>query len=123
MQPPEGPPDWAALKLRPFGMPPPISSTMVRSEMPIGTSTRPVLRIAPARANTLVPLLRPVPMAANHLGPRRRIGATLAHVSTLLISVGLPQRPCCAGNGGRGCGEETALLRSVASGYSARTYT
>ena len=42
--------------------PPPISSTIWRSVVPIGTSTSPVLRILPARAKTLVPLLFSVPI-------------------------------------------------------------
>ena len=66
MQPPEGPPVWTALILPPSGAPPPISSTICRSGMPIGTSMRPVLLILPASAKTLVPLLFSVPMPANH---------------------------------------------------------
>ncbi len=56
MQPPEGPPVWAALNFLPFGMPPPISSTISRRVVPMGISTRPVLWILPPRAKTLVPL-------------------------------------------------------------------
>ena len=74
MQPPEGPPVCTALIVPPSGAPPPISSTMVRSGMPIGTSTRPVLRILPARAKTLVPLLLAVPIAANQSAPLLMIG-------------------------------------------------
>ena len=46
----------------PSGAPPPISSTMTRSGVPIGTSISPVFRIFPASANTFVPLLFSVPM-------------------------------------------------------------
>ena len=69
MQPPEGPPVWAALNFLPPGMPPPISSTISRRVVPMGTSTRPVLLILPPRANTLVPLLFSVPMEANQSAP------------------------------------------------------
>ena len=38
MQPPDGPPVWTALNARPSGAPPPISNTISRSVIPIGTS-------------------------------------------------------------------------------------
>src|SRR5271165_6066204 len=104
MHPPEGPPVWTALILAPPGAPPPISSTIWRRVVPIGTSMRPVFAILPASAKTLVPLLLAVPMAANHSAPLRMIGAMLARVSTLLMRVGQLQRPLSAGNGGRGLG-------------------
>ena len=72
--------------------------------MPIGTSTRPVCCTLPPSANTLVPLLLSVPVLAYHSAPLRMIGAMLAKVSTLLSTLGLPQRPETAGNGGRGRG-------------------
>ena len=97
MQPPEGPPVCTALIVPPSGVPPPISSTICRSVVPIGTSTRPVFLILPARAKTFVPLLVAVPMPANQSAPLRMIGGTLAKVSTLLISVGNPHRPSSAG--------------------------
>ena len=78
MQPPEGPPVWAALNFLPFGIPPPISSTISRRVVPIGTSTRPVLWILPPSAKTLVPLLFSVPIEANHSGPFRMICGMLA---------------------------------------------
>ena len=74
------------------------------SGMPIGTSTRPVLFTAPARAKTLVPLLFSVPYDANHSAPFRMIGATFANVSTLFKQLGLSHSPFWAGNGGRGRG-------------------
>jgi hypothetical protein len=46
-------------------MPPPMSKTISRRVMPIGTSTRPVRATWPASAKTLVPLLVSVPMPAN----------------------------------------------------------
>ena len=78
MQPPEGPPVCAALNFLPPGMPPPISSTMVRSVVPMGISTRPAFLILPPSANTLVPLLFSVPMLANQSAPFRMICGTLA---------------------------------------------
>src|ERR1019366_2161769 len=104
MQPPDGPPVCTALIFPPSGAPPPMVSTIFRSVVPIGTSIRPVLVILPARANTFVPLLFSVPMPANHSAPLRMIGAMLASVSTLLISVGEPHNPLSAGKGGRGRG-------------------
>src|SRR4051812_33997654 len=104
MQPPEGPPVCTALIVPPSGGPPPISSTIWRRVVPIGTSTSPVLRILPAKAKTFVPLLVSVPMPANQSAPLRMIGGTLAKVSTLLIEVGAPHSPCSVGYGGRGLG-------------------
>src|SRR4051794_41550482 len=104
MQPPDGPPVWTALKLRPSGTPPPISKTISRRVIPIGTSIRLVFLTWPVRANTLVPLLFSVPTLANESAPSRMIGTMLASVSTLLISVGQPQRPDSAGYGGGGGG-------------------
>src|ERR1035437_3392889 len=104
MQPPEGPPVCTALNFLPSGMPPPSEKTISRSFMPIGTWTRPVLLTRPARAKTLVPLLFSVPMPANHAPPLRLIGGLFAKGATLLIRVGQPHRPDCAGNGGRGRG-------------------
>ena len=62
------------------------------------------MTIRPASANTLVPLLLPMPIPAYHSAPLRRIVGTLAKVSTLLISVGQSNRPSTAGYGGRGRG-------------------
>src|ERR1019366_2338152 len=104
MHPPDAPPVCTALIFAPSGAPPPISSTICLRGVPIGTSIRPVLAILPASANTFVPLLLPVPMAAYQSAPLRMIGGMFARVSTLLISVGQPQRPLSAGKGGRGRG-------------------
>src|SRR5690349_19362781 len=101
MQPPDGPPVCTALIVPPSGAPPPISSTILRSVVPIGTSIRPVFRILPASAKTFVPLLFSVPIPANQAAPLRMMEGTFAKVSTLLISVGQPQRPLSAGKGGR----------------------
>src|SRR4030042_2060666 len=100
MHPPDGPPVWAALNFFPPGTPPPMSK-MIRSRvMPMGTSTRPVLLIFPAKAKILVPLLFSVPSPAYQSAPRWMIGGILAKVSTLLILVGFPQSPGGAREGG-----------------------
>ncbi len=93
MQPPEGPPVCTALNFLPSGIPPPISKTISRSVIPMGTSTSPVFCTRPARAKTFVPLLFSVPISAYHSPPLRMMGATLAKVSTLLIRVGCSQKP------------------------------
>ncbi len=54
-------------------MPPPMSKISSPSCMPMGISTRPVFFTAPARANTLVPLLFAVPMEAYQEAPFRMI--------------------------------------------------
>ena len=104
MQPPDGPPICTALYDRPPGMPPPMSKTISRSGVPIATSTRPVRATLPESANTFVPLLDAVPIDENHAAPRSTMAGTLASVSTLLMTVGLPKRPRTAGNGGLGRG-------------------
>ncbi len=78
-----------------------MSCTISRSVVPIGTSTRPVLVTLPTTEKTFVPLLDSVPMEENHSPPRLIITGTFAHVSTLLIFVGLLHRPDWAGKGGR----------------------
>ena len=102
--PPEGPPVWAALNWRPSLMPPPISKMISRSVVPMGTSMRPELLTLPVSANTFVPLLSAVPILLNHSAPRLMMTGMFASVSTLLMTVGRPQRPLTAGNGGRGRG-------------------
>ena len=104
MTPPDGPPDCTALNCLPFGGPPPISKIMSRNDVPKGTSARPVLVILPASAKTFVPLAFSVPMVEYHAPPRRMMMGTVDQVSTLLMLVGLPHKPDCAGNGGRGMG-------------------
>src|SRR5690348_896967 len=76
----------------------------VFSGVPSGISTRPVLRTFPTSEKTLVPALLVLPVSLNHAGPLAMIGATLYQVSTLLMLVGCPHKPFCAGNGGRGRG-------------------
>ena len=50
------------------GMPPPMSKTISRSVMPIGTSTRPVLLTLPTSEKILVPVEPSVPMDAEPVG-------------------------------------------------------
>ena len=76
----------------------------VLSGVPSGISTRPVLLTLPTSEKTLVPALLALPVSVNQAGPLVTIGAMLYQVSTLLMLVGLPHRPFCAGKGGRGRG-------------------
>ncbi|OQA23816.1 MAG: hypothetical protein BWY59_02504 [Verrucomicrobia bacterium ADurb.Bin345] len=66
---------------------------MLFMDVPIGTSTSPVFRTFPTKLNILVPELPFVPMAANCSAPVLKIRGMLAHVSTLLMAVGLPSIP------------------------------
>ena len=59
---------------------------------------------SPVSANVFVPLDVSVPIFANQSAPLRTITGTFASVSTLLINVGLPNKPLFAGNGGFGLG-------------------
>ena len=54
----------------------------------------------PANWKTCVPRDRPVPRAAYAAAPDAIISGTLARVKTLLIIVGLPNKPAIAGSGG-----------------------
>ena len=73
--------------------------------------------ILPPSANTFVPDEVCVPMDANHAAPLLIMGLMFAHVSTLLIIVGLPNSPLGKGRTGTGLaavafdgGEESSLL-------------
>ena len=83
--PPDGPPVCTALNSFPSGMPPPMSKTISRKVIPIGTSTRPVFRTRPASAKTLVPLLFSVPICACQSPPLRKIGGTFATDADLVV--------------------------------------
>src|SRR5512144_2481391 len=97
MHPPDGPPASTALNLLPPRIPPPISSTISRIVIPIGTSIKPPRFTLPTSEKTFVPFDFAVPRAAKASAPRRKIHGRQARVSTLLIKVGLPQRPDWAG--------------------------
>src|ERR1035441_939844 len=76
----------------------------VLSGVPSGISTSPVLCDLPTSEKTLVPGLLALPVSVNHAGPLVTMGAMLYQVSTLLMLLGLPHSPFCAGKGGRGRG-------------------
>src|SRR5208283_2810719 len=90
----------------------------VLSGVPSGISTRPVLLTFPTKENTFVPELLGLPVSVNQAGPLVTMGAMLYQVSTLLMFVGLPQRPFCAGNGGRGRGRPACPSRDAISAVS-----
>src|ERR1039458_8859115 len=116
MQPPDGPPVCTALMAFPAMPPSPMSYTSVFSGVPSGNSTSPELVTLPTSENTLVPALLVLPVSVNHAAPLVTMGAMLYQVSTLLMLVGLPHNPFCAGNGGRGRGrseEHTSELQSL----------
>jgi len=54
----------------------------------------------PDTENSLDPPLFGTPSSRNQSPPRRRISGTEASDSVLLMIVGRPYRPYCAGNGG-----------------------
>ena len=99
-------------------MPPPTSKMTWRSVDPMGTSARPPLTTLPASEKALVPLHVSLPMAAYAAAPWAMIHATLAKVSTLLMLVGLPQRPETAGNGGRFRGMPRSPMMEAMSAVS-----
>src|SRR5574340_877733 len=68
-----------------------------RSGVPIGSSNTPGCSTSPLREYSLVPVPWPLPRARNHAAPCATICGTLAMVSTLLINVGQPCTPACAG--------------------------
>ena len=92
-QPPAGPPICTALNFLPLRMPPPISKMILRSVVPIGTSTRPVLTTLPVSAKVFVPGDFSVPKLLYQSAPFITMPGTLAKVSTLLRTVGFAHRP------------------------------
>src|SRR5271165_5087533 len=76
----------------------------VLSGVPRGISTSPVFFTFPTSEKTLVPELFGLPVSVNHAAPRITMGAMLYQVSTLLMLVGFPHSPFCAGKGGRARG-------------------
>ena len=109
-QPPEGPPIWTALNASAATVPssrvtpPPMLKMISRRVVPKGTSISPVLTTCPVRANVFVPGEPAVPCFLKAAAPWLRISGTVASVSTLLMTVGLPHNPDSAGNGGLGDG-------------------
>src|ERR1039457_3282619 len=90
----------------------------VLSGVPSGISTSPVLCDLPTRENTFVPGLLALPVSVNHAGPLVTMGAMLYQVSTLLMLLGLPHRPFCAGKGGRGRGRPASPSSDAMSAVS-----
>ena len=70
-----------------------MSKMTSRRVVHMGTSIRPVFTTLPVRAKVLVPELPSVPMPLYQPEPLRRMPGTLANVSTLFSTVGLPHRP------------------------------
>src|SRR4030042_5826331 len=62
--------------------------------------TMPVLLISATKENIFFPLVASVPILEYQEAPFSIMIGTLAHVSTLLMLVGFPQRPLWAGYGG-----------------------
>src|SRR4249919_896739 len=118
MHPPEGPPVCTAFTVRPPAAPSPMSYTNVFKDVPSGISTKPVLFTFPTSEKTLVPALFGLPVSVNQAGPRITMGAMLYQVSTLLMFVGLPHRPFCAGNGGLGRGRPASPSREAINAVS-----
>src|SRR5690242_18996745 len=68
--------------------------------MPSSSSYTPGLVTWPDMPNSFGPGDDWVPIDRNHCGPFSRIGGIQQSVSTLLMTVGLPNAPAIAGNGG-----------------------
>src|SRR5690242_8597096 len=96
---PAAPPSSTARSGRPPRTPPAASITW-RSVTPNSYSYRPGRSTQPDRQNSRVPVEFSVPMAAKAGPPIRRISGTQSSVSTLLMAVGFPNSPDCAGKGG-----------------------
>src|SRR6187551_113918 len=70
------------------------------TEMVMSISYTPGLLILPQAEMSLVPVDLPIPIFEYASPPSFTIGTTAAIVSTLLTTVGHPQSPATAGNGG-----------------------
>src|SRR5580698_3137210 len=86
--------------------------------VPKGISTKPLLCTLPTSEKTFVPELLALPVSVNHAGPLVMMGETLYQVSTLLMLLGLPHRPFCAGKGGRGRGRPASPSSDAISAVS-----
>ena len=93
MQPPDGPPICTALYCLAAGD----AAADVEDDLAQRRAHRDLdqagARTLPERAKTLVPLLRRGAAPRNHVAPVATMTGTLASVSTLLMTVGLPNRP------------------------------
>ncbi len=115
---PAAPPSSTACTGRPPRTPPAASITS-RRLTPNSYSYNPGCSTQPDRQNSRVPVESLVPIWAKPDPPISRISSTQSRVSTLLIAVGLPNRPDCAGKGGlfRGSARlpSIELIRAVSS--------
>src|SRR5579862_9860519 len=71
-----------------------------RNVVPLGSSYTPGLTTWPLTQNKRLPPFFSLPNFAYHSAPLLMMGGTQAMVSTLLITVGQPNNPITAGNGG-----------------------
>src|ERR1051326_3626122 len=101
----DDPPGQNTLTLRPSGGPPASSMITCRNVAPSSTSYTPGRFTLPLTVSNRVPGDFSVPSFAYAAPPLLMIHGTVARVSMLLSSVGRPQAPLTAGNGGRdrGC--------------------
>ncbi len=116
----EEPPGITAFTLRPAGRPRPyLSSKMSWLKVASsGTSYTPGRFTVPERHTRRVPPDLSVPRPAYQAGPRVKMWGTLASVSTLFTTVGLPNRPTTAGNGGLSRGQPFLPSRLSSSAVS-----
>src|SRR3989339_513462 len=80
----------------------PPATSLINSvrRVPEGSSYTPGLLTCPLIPNNIVPGCLGAPILENHSQPFLIIAGMLVIVSTLLIVVGFPHKPFCAGNGG-----------------------
>ena len=98
-KPPAAPPINIACKWPPV-TPPAKSSMRCRSVTPKGTSYTPGRATSPDTQNNFGPVDFSVPKRANASAPCAKMYGIFASVSTLLMTVGLPNKPYVAGKGG-----------------------
>src|SRR5688572_7150796 len=96
---PAAPPNKTDFKLFPFATPPAISINS-RNVTPNGTSYKPGWVTSPETQNNFGPGDFSVPIFLYSATPFEIIKGTLHSVSTLLITVGLLNKPCVVGKGG-----------------------
>src|ERR1700678_2752578 len=112
-KPDEGPEGAKPFSFLPFGTPPAYLKITSETGRPMGISYTPGRTTSPLTPMNFRPAAPPCPCALYQSTPRSRIGGTFAKVSTLLMTVGLFQRPSCTGKGGLLRG--SARLPSMAS--------
>jgi hypothetical protein len=122
----EAPPGNQHINSKPSCMPPAYSYNNSRPVVPIGNSHTPVRLARPETPYNLVPLspLLPRDKPLNQSAPRTIMAGILLSVSTLLTTVGFPQRPAICGNGGlaRGLARRPSreLISAVSSPHGGR---